>query len=218
MEKRELQPVEIYHEIGHAIIAYIFNEYILSFKRIILNPQDLENIGLNPDDLAYMHTKRIGQLEPIRIEENEHLCTLVVGMTTLGGVGGATYLFPELPIEVAEITPLNFRQKLNLTGASGDFESIDYGANLYSFKLLSNGYTVESMFKIHSKIMNIIQHLFLKPEIKNAADELFQQIQSNPKANVELEKFEEVLGQSLVSSLKEELQELLRLDKFGKLY
>lgn len=218
MAKRELQIVEIYHEIGHAIIAYIFNEYILSFKKIILNPNDLEKIGLNQEDLAYTHLKRIGALEQERIKENEQLCVLVVGMITLGGVGGATFLVSNHLKETKEIIASNFLDKLDLTGATGDFENINQGANLYSYKLLTNGYTKESMFEIHSKLLNIIRQLFLRPEVKHIANELFRLIQNNPRDNVEIEKFQELLDEELVITLKEELIELLNVDNFGKIY
>lgn len=55
---KELERFAVYHEIGHTIIGLIFEGFFMKVEKIILNKDDIKNLDLNPNDLAYTHQKR----------------------------------------------------------------------------------------------------------------------------------------------------------------
>ena len=206
---RELNRCEVFHEIGHAIAGLIFQGYLMEVKKIILNKEDIKNLKLNINDLAYTHQSPVIVSQEI-VDENEDLYAAVNGLNFLAGIAGATYFCPAVKPEKIEITRNNFNKILNTSGSSGDFEYINGKTIMYSWYLfIRNKHNEESAYEVHAYLMNILQSVFLDDEIRDVANNIYNFIIQYPNSNIELEKLNELFPEKLKTEFKEKIIEMI---------
>lgn len=218
MPRRKLTRCEAYHEVGHAIVALVFNGYLTDLQGIILNEDSLISIGGNKDDLAYTHVKRRREDTPKLLEENEHLCVLVDGLFILAGVAGASFLCPEIVPNMKLVTRDSFTKELNMKGAEGDFEIITKEQAIYPWHLIKKyGYDQINAFDVHARLMNVLQNVFLKEGVRSRAQMLYSIMDTEPNKNVELDFIKSLFDESFVQEIRGELENVLAVENFGEL-
>lgn len=203
----ELKRYEVFHEIGHAIIGLIFDGYLMKFEKIILNKNDIKQLNLNPNDLAYTYQKGVIVNQEL-LDENEYLYAMINGLNFLGGIAGATFLCPEDKPGPINIDKDNFNEVLVVTGSSGDFEFINGNKIFYSWYLFTkNKLKTKEAYEVHAFLMSVLQDVFLDDRIRSVAQNIFDFIIKNPNLNVESEKLLELFPQNLRDELKNNLIE-----------
>jgi len=170
---------EMYHEIGHGIIAYFFNGYLYRFEGIISDPIELKEIGLNPNDLAYNLMKSVRNMDEI-FDANNHQAGVVDGLTLLGGIAGRSFFGGSWKGEIKDISESNMRHILDFKGSSGDFEIINGGVLPYGFYLFKSLQLSLPQTEVrHAILLRLLGELFLESEIQDAAESLFTILDTN---------------------------------------
>lgn len=112
----------------------------------------------------------------------------------------------------------NFDFILNKKHSKGDFEYIENPKkSFYPFLLRVHNFDDRSSYQIHSKLMNIIQKVFLKQEIRKGAKIIYELIEKNPQENVELVVFEKIFPDALIRNIKKEVENDISKANFGEL-
>ena len=81
---------------------------------------------------------------------------------------------------------------------------------MYSWYLFIKGpHTEQSAYMVHAYLMNILQDVFLDEQIRSAANSIYNFIEQNPNANVELVKLNELFPEELKIKFKDKIIELI---------
>ena len=79
---REIEDWKLYHEIGHGIIAHIFNGYIYNFNGITFDRDEVREAKRHPDDEGYTKLRTIQDFREV-VFANLHSTGLVDGLHLL---------------------------------------------------------------------------------------------------------------------------------------
>jgi len=204
-----LTEAEIYHELGHALIAIIFNGEYYTFEGIILKPET----KYNAMDKAYTLTLPFSDSNTFieKINQDVHMASCIDGMILLGGVAGLT--IHTNPKGIEKSSKDNYRAIYNLEGSEGDFEIINKASRPYGWFLKNvledNNDEIDNL---NSEILNILFDLFFKPEFTS----VFHELKNICTVN-DLVTFDSIRNIVSKLDLKKEKNELLEIIKSGRL-
>lgn len=195
-----------YHELGHGIIAHVFDGYLTKFEYLTF---ELNDERFNSRDEGYTYSSPLENMNDI-IQVDIQKAVLVDGLYFLSGIIGATY--SETKIE-EKISPENYKNILDYRGSDGDFGIINRGNRPYGWYLNELKFSNENKINLHCKLYNILSKLFIKPEIQAGIENLFNKLII--KNILYPEDFQEVFDSKLTDILKSELLICLSKEIFG---
>lgn len=201
-----------YHELGHGIIAHIFNGYLYNFEKITIDEKEIKEVGLNDRDKAYTIARPIEGYQEV-ISQNNHNTALVDGLYLLSGVGGASFFGSSSNFNEVVITPSNFRNLLVLDGSDGDFEIINRGNRPYGWLLKMKAVSKKNREILQCKLFQILKLLFTKPEIAEGSSILLKKLLINKRLTAI--DFQEIFDSAFTASLQAELFLKLSPQEFG---
>ncbi len=195
----------ISHEIGHGIIAFLFNEKYFVFEGIKLNPNHI----FDRSDLAYTVSKPVENIDE-KVNQDYHLAAAVDGLLLLGGIVGMT-VFQNKNLDKFKIDAslLNFRKYFDLEGSEGDFEIINRGNRPYGWYLFKAAQmTTDQASIMHLRVLNLLKKIF----IENVFQECYQKLYVRLKEKNELTigDFKEIIDQEVVKKKVEEIEEYIK--------
>jgi hypothetical protein len=208
----EIAEWQYHHEIGHGIIAHIFDGYLFDFKGITFDPEEIKKLNLNPDDKAYTITYPIKDYHNF-VDQNHHNAALVDGLHLLSGAAGATFFDTTKDFSLILITPVNINSEVNLKGAGGDLEIIKNGRRPYGWYLKMQDMDNSVRAEVHSKLFQILLELFIRTEITTRITTLYSIATQNNR--ITPQDFKNTFDLTLTSNLKSELLNSISIGKFG---
>ena len=175
-QQDEIEDWKCYHEIGHGIIAHIFDGYLYNFEKVTFN---IKSKKLHADDEGYTIAMPVVNYEQV-ILANLFSASLIDGLYLLSGIAGASFFGSSNAALANELSFSNFKSILNYNGSKGDFDIIlranrPYGRMLYTIQ----GLTEDESDVIHFKLFQILKKLFIKEEIAIGIPALFLKLKKN---------------------------------------
>ncbi len=210
-----LSKSNIYHEIGHVIIAAILNDEVFAFKNVILNRNDIATIGGHPNDKAYIQYNQVKKYSELTANK-PLLCAMYEGIFFLSGIAGASFLNPDFKILKNNILPTNWEKVLEHSGSSGDKKLINK-ESYYGLFLMLNNYDIKNFHIIHCRLLRALKELFDEHSIKRISIELFREIELNPNDNISSRYVLDLFDNSELTNLKSKINTLIKKvlqDKF----
>lgn len=198
-----------YHELGHGIIAHIFNGYFLNFEYLTFKLNDKK---FNSRDQGYTYSSPFENKDDI-IQEDIQKAVLVDGLYLLSGIIGATYLDTKNEEIKHEITPKNHTILLDYRGSDGDFEIINRGNRPFGWSLNKLDFLNENKINLHCKLYNILRELFIKPEIQAGIESLYNKLMLTKILYPN--DFQEVFDSAFTEKIKTDLINMLSKELFG---
>lgn len=173
----EFEDWKLFHEIGHGIVAHVFDGYLFKFQKVTLKLDQLERNKIHPQDSAYTIALPIEDFDSVA-QSNMHKAALVDGLYLLSGVAGASFLSGTNILSGQNVTAGNFKQRLNLQGANGDFDIIRRAKRPYGWFLNYKNLNEPQRLVVHSKLVQILYELFSLTDVQAAAKSLLIKIKT----------------------------------------
>jgi hypothetical protein len=208
---RQIEDWKLYYEIGHGIIAHIFNGCIYNFNGITFDRDEVREAKRHPDDEGYTKLRTIQDFREV-VFANLHSTGLVDGLHLLSGSAGATFLYSNDSFSEMVIVPTKIESQINIKAAQGDFDLITESRSPYGILLNENGADPITKRKYHSKLYQILLELFVRHEIRNGASVLFKILKATERLNQQ--DFKDAFNDKLTSLLKSELLHKLSETEF----
>lgn len=208
--------LHFYHEIGHALIAHIFDGHLTHFNGVTFDPTEVGATNLNARDLGYTKTAPAAHIEDLYREER-HTSAIIDGLILLGGVAGASFLPPSDERCFVRITPKNFMSALKVRGADGDFEIIARGRRPYGRYIIETGHDTDSSILLHCRILNLLQEIFISQVVITASTELYKLLSEREPNILSADDFKNVLNEESTTALRKEIREKISFVNFGSI-
>lgn len=212
--KDEIEDWQFYHELGHGIIAFIFDGYIYDFKGITFDRSDVHKINLHSDDKGYTIIHPIQNYNDF-VSNNNHNAALVDGLYILSGSAGATFLGVDGDFSNMIILPNNWEKIINTSGACGDFEIIKTAKSPFGWLMDGKGLTLKNRVFNYCKLYQILLYLFIKFEVVNKIPILFNTLKKCRRLSPQ--NFRDSFDNTLTNNLKLELLQRISIDEFGNI-
>lgn len=203
-----------YHELGHGIIAHIFDGYILEFKYLTFDDLEVKAQNFNSRDLGYTVALPISNMNDI-VNEDMQKAALIDGMYLLSGIIGATFLGKEQMDKLIQITPDNYNKILDLRGSDGDFEIISKARRPFGFLISNTNMSKVEELTLICRVFNILQELFCRQEIQNGASALHKILLDSNK--LVPEDFRNNFNIDMTNSINAEICLKISKELFGNL-
>jgi hypothetical protein len=205
---------QYYHELGHGIIAHIFDGYILEFKYLTFDDSEVKAQNFNSRDLGYTVALPIANMNDI-VDEDIQKAALIDGMYLLSGIIGATFLGKEQMDKLIDITPYNFNKILDLRGTDGDFEIISKERRPFGFLISNTNLSQAETLILHCKLYSILLETFNRKEIKDGASTLYKKLLVSKKLLPQ--DFQSVFNSEITNSVNAEICLKISKEQFGNL-
>lgn len=198
-----------YHELGHGVIAHIFDGYFLKFEYLTF---ELDNKKFNSRDEGYTYSSPLDDKNDI-VQNDIQMAVLVDGLYLLSGIVGATYLEGKSDETVEDISSLNYRKILDLRGSDGDFEIINNGIRPYGWYFNQLDYSKTDKINFNCKLYNILKTVFKKSEVHFQVKKLYDKLKV--KKTLYPKDFQEVFNSNFTEMIKSEILTLISKENFG---
>lgn len=205
---------QYYHELGHGIIAYIFDGYLMEFNYLTFDISEIEGAKFNSRDLGYTVALPIQNMIDI-VNNDIQKASMIDGMYLLSGIIGATFLGKKPDKNVTDITIDNIKNTLDYRGSDGDFEIISKARRPYGFLIKNTNLTTVETIALHCKIFNILKDLFFLKSIKDGVKILYEKLIVSKKLLPS--DFQEAFSPELTDEIKTELYTKISKEQFGNL-
>ncbi|MEP7198001.1 MAG: hypothetical protein ABI851_15895 [Saprospiraceae bacterium] len=205
---------QYHHELGHGLIAHIFDGYLMQFNYLTFDESDIEATKFNSRDLGYTVALPIINMNDI-VNDDIQKASLVDGMYLLSGIIGATYFGKNQIEKSSDITINNFKNTLDYRGSDGDFEIISMARRPYGFLIMNTNLSPMETMELHCKIYNILKNLFLIRSIQDGIKRLYEKLIASRKLLPS--DFQEVFLSELTDEFKTELYTKISKEQFGNL-
>jgi hypothetical protein len=205
---------QYYHELGHGIIAHIFDGYILEFKYLTFEDSEVKAQNFNSRDLGYTVALPIANMNDI-VDEDIQKAALIDGMYLLSGIIGATFLGKERMDKLIDITPENFNKILDLRGSDGDFEIISKARRPFGFLISNTNISEVETLTLNCRVFNILREVFCRQEIQNGASTLYKILLASNKLIPE--DFQNTFNTEITNSINAEICSKISKEQFGNL-
>lgn len=195
----------ISHEIGHGMVAYLFQGEYWEFEGI----QFATTKKLNADDLAYTITKLVDDYSS-KVDQDNHLAAAIDGLQILAGIVGMTVFdVPDSESWKEDATVKNFQEVYDFAGSEGDFEVINRGNRAYGWYLTSLNMTLQQAILRHVRLLNLLKNTFSKKAFLTRYGKLKKQFEEqgeltfNDFVNTMGKKFSEKYRRKIITYIKE---------------
>jgi hypothetical protein len=205
---------QYYHELGHGIIAHIFDGYLLEFKYLTFDVSEVKAQNFNSRDLGYTVALPITNMNDI-VNEDIQKAALIDGMYLLSGIIGATYLGKEQMDKLIDITPENFKKILDLRGSDGDFEIISKARRPFGYLISNTNISEVETLTLNCRVFNILREVFCRQEIQNGASALYKILLASNK--LVPEDFQNTFNTEITNSINAEICSKISKEQFGNL-
>ena len=205
---------QYYHELGHGIIAHIFDGYLLDFKYLTFDVSEVKAQNFNSRDLGYTVALPIANMNDF-INEDIQKAALIDGMYLLSGIIGATFLGKEQMNKLIDITPENFNKILDLRGSDGDFEIINKARRPFGFLISNTTMSEVETLTLNCRVFNILREVFCRQEIQNGASALYKILLASNKLIPE--DFQNTFNTEITNSINAEICSKISKEQFGNL-
>lgn len=203
---------QYYHELGHGIIAHIFDGYLMKFNYLTFDISEIEAAKFNSRDLGYTVALPVQNMIDI-VNDDIQKASLIDGMYLLSGIIGATFLGEKPNKDGNVITIENIKNRLDYRGSDGDFEIISKARRPYGFLIKNTNLTTLETIALHCKIFNILKDLFFLKSINDGVKILYKKLIVSKKLLPS--DFQEVFSPELTDEIKTELFFKISKEQFG---
>lgn len=212
--QEEIEDWKFCHEIGHGIVAHVFDGYLFTFQKVTFKLDALGRQKIHSEDSGYTIALPIDNFESVA-KSNMHKAALVDGLYLLSGIAGATFLSDTNTLFGQEVTANNFKQKLNLQGANGDFDIIRRAKRPYGWFLNYMQLNERQRLEIHSKLVQILNETFSHRDVQAGVKTLLAKI----KTERELlpVDFQNSFNNELTQQINQIISDKLSVSNFGEI-
>lgn len=212
--KDKIEDWQYYHELGHGIIASIFDGYICDFKGITFIKSDLEQSNnLHADDLGYTITRPVNNLAKL-MNNDTHKVPLIDGLLLLSGAAGAASFGKNTDFSNTYILPSELDLFMRNNGATRDLEHIQNANRTFGWLVKNRGINDQKRKQICCKLSQILLELFESAEMKTPISKLLKKLKYTKRLSPE--DFREHFG-CLLEKMKSQLLRDISIDEFGPL-
>lgn len=211
--RKPLDDWKLYHEMGHGIVAHLFDGFIYKFEKVTFKIGDAEQKQIHPDDSGYTIAKPVEDADS-KAKSDIHKVVLVDGLYILSGIAGTTFLAVPNDQSVT-INASNFEKELDLKGANGDFDLIRKAKRPYGWYLNAKGVSAERRLELHSKLIQILKESFSHPEVVAAAQVLYTKLRC--EGELFPSDFQSAFGDELTQEVNGIISDKLSVGNFGQI-